>query len=97
MAATYSSLAALIILGDGLGRVRRKECLRWIKGLQLEDGSFGEALGEGGAVTGGQDMRFCYCATAVRWMLRVGKENEEDDIEDIDVEALLRFITSSQV
>lgn len=96
LAATYSSLAALIILGDGLERVKRRECLKLIKGLQLEDGSFGETLGEGGKVNGGQDMRFCYCATAIRWMLRVGHKNEEYDVEDIDVEALLEFITSSQ-
>ena len=97
LAATYSSLAALMVLGDGLGRVKRRECLRWIKKLQLEDGSFGETLGKGGGIEGGKDMRFCYCATAVRWMLRVGKEDEEDKVEDIDVEALMGFIISSQV
>lgn len=97
VAATYFSLAALTVLRDGLQRVRRKECLKWIKALQLADGSFGEGLGESGKVEGGRDVRFCYCAAAVRWMLRLGSRDEEGDAADIDVEALAGFITSSQV
>lgn len=97
VAATYFSLAALTVLGDGLQRVRRRECLKWIKALQLADGSFGEGLGESGKVDGGRDVRFCYCAAAVRWMLRLGSHDEDVDVADIDVEALLQFITSSQV
>lgn len=71
--------------------------MNWIKALQLADGSFGEALGEGGKVEGGRDVRFCYCAAAVRWMLRFGSHDKEADVADIDVEALVGFITSSQV
>lgn len=97
VAATYFSLAALTVLGDGLQRVRRRECLKWIKSLQLADGSFGEALGESGKVEGGMDVRFCYCAAAVRWMLRLVSYEEEVNIVDINVEALVGFITSSQV
>lgn len=97
VAATFFSLAALTVLRDGLQRVRRRECLKWIKALQLADGSFGEALGEGGKVEGGKDVRFCYCAAAVRWMLRLGSHDKEADVADIDVEALVAFITSSQV
>lgn len=71
--------------------------MKWIKALQLADGSFGESLGESGKVEGGRDLRFCYCAAAVRWMLRLGSHDEEVDVADIDVEALVGFITSSQV
>lgn len=97
LAATYFSLAALAILGDNMERVKRRECLRWIRRLQHEDGSFGEAVGKDGVLEGGRDGRYCYCATAVRWMLRVGMPTEEDDVEDINIEALARFIISSQV
>lgn len=97
VAATYFSLAALTVLGDGLQMVRRRKCLKWIKALQLADGSFGESLGESGKVDGGRDLRFCYCAAAVRWMLRLGSYDEQLDVADIDVEALVEFITSSQV
>lgn len=102
MAATYFSLAALTVLGDGLERVKRKECWEWLKGLQLTDGSFGEARGEGLCVEGERDVRFCYCAAAVRWILRRVRgitENVEREEEggDIDVEGLVRFVTSSQV
>lgn len=90
------------MLGDGLERVKRKECWEWLKGLQLADGSFGEAHGEGLCVAGGRDVRFCYCAAAIRWILRrvrgiseTGEREEEGG--DIDVEGLVRFVTSSQV
>lgn len=97
MAATYFSLASLAILGDDMKRVKRSECLNWIRRLQLEDGSFGEAIGKGGKVEGGKDTRYCYCAIAVRWILWAGEAYEQGDVEDIDVEALVGFITSSQV
>ena len=97
LAATYFSLAALTVLGDGMERVKRRECLRWIKGLQLQDGSFGEALGEGGGIEGGGDIRYCYLAAAVRWILRTGFEDDNSPVGDIDIEALVKFITSSEV
>lgn len=99
VAATYFSLAALTVLGDGLERVKRKECWEWLKGLQLADGSFGEARGEGVCVEGERDVRFCYCAAAVRWILRRvrGISEKEEGLGDIDVEGLVRFVTSSQV
>lgn len=93
IAATYFALASLAILGDDLGRVNRKECLRWLKRLQLHDGTFGEALGFGGEVQGGRDMRFCYCAAAIRWIL--GGEREAE--EDVNVDRMMRFLEASQV
>lgn len=99
LAATFFALAALAVLGDTLERVKRRECLAWLESLQLEDGSFGEVVGEGGNIEGGGDIRYCYLAAAVRWMLRVNpkKEDGEDSKKDINVSALVAFITSSQV
>lgn len=99
LAATFFALAALTVLGDVLERVKRRECLTWLETLQLEDGSFGEAVGEGGKIEGGGDIRYCYLAAAVRRVLRGdGKiERGAEDIKDIDVPALVGFITSSQV
>ncbi|KAI4145286.1 MAG: hypothetical protein L6R39_003865 [Caloplaca ligustica] len=92
IAATYFALANLAILGDDLARVKSTECLRWLKRLQLQDGTFGEAVGLGGVVQGGRDMRFCYCAAAIRWILAGGNSEEED----IDVDKMLKFFEASQ-
>lgn len=99
LAATFFALAALIVLGDTLERAKRRECLAWLETLQLKDGSFGEALDEGGKIEGGGDIRYCYLAAAVRWILRGDEETArgEESIKDIDVSALVGFITSSQV
>ena len=94
LAATYFACAALIVLGEGMERVRRRECLEWVRGLQRENGSFGEGIGKDGRVEGGEDMRFCYLAAGVRWMLRRG---EWEGVEDIDVEGLVRYIEASMV
>ena len=96
LAATYFACAALVILGEGIDKVRRKECLAWVKRLQKADGSFGEALGKGGSIEGEWpgDVRFCYLAAGVRWMLRRGAMEE---VEDFDVEGLVRFVESSVV
>ncbi|KAL8944574.1 MAG: hypothetical protein Q9216_000377 [Gyalolechia sp. 2 TL-2023] len=92
IAATYFALTSLAVLGDNLGRVRRKECLRWLKQLQLQDGTFGEALSLGGEVRGERDMRFCYCAAAIRWILGVG----DREADDIDVDGMMWFFEASQ-
>jgi geranylgeranyl transferase type-1 subunit beta len=99
LAATFFALAALTVMGDGLERVKKRECLVWLEMLQLNDGSFGEAVGEGGKIEGGGDIRYCYLAAAVRWILRVYEitVEEKDGSKDIDVSALVGFITSSQV
>lgn len=48
-------------------------------------------------VGGGKDMRYCYLAAAIRWILRgdVGPE-EESYVEDINVAALVQHIRRSQ-
>ncbi|KAL8924654.1 MAG: hypothetical protein Q9208_003969 [Pyrenodesmia sp. 3 TL-2023] len=93
IAATYFALASLAILGDDLTGVKRPECLMWLKRLQLQNGTFGEALGFGGEVHGGNDMRFCYCAAAIRWILDGGTGGEDD----FDIGRMMRFFEASQV
>ncbi|KAL8999298.1 MAG: hypothetical protein Q9169_001843 [Polycauliona sp. 2 TL-2023] len=93
IAATYFALASLAILGDDLSRVERNQTLGWLKRLQLSDGTFGEALGSDGEAHDGRDMRFCYCAVVIRWLL-VGETREEK--EDIDIDGMVRFIEASQ-
>lgn len=98
LAATYFALAALVVLKDDLRRVERNKCLRWMRDLQLGDGSFGDALGEHGSVTGGQDVRYCYCAAGVKWILsRSGAKTRISENEDFNVEALVRYLLSLQV
>ena len=94
LAATYFACAALMVLGEGMERVKRKECLEWVRGLQRGNGSFGEGIGKGGQVEGGEDMRFCCLAAGVRWMLRRGDMEKR---EDIDVEGLVGYIEDSVV
>lgn len=95
--ATYFALAALAILGDDLGRLRRRQCLEWLPKLQRTDGSFGETLGEGASIEGGRDMRFCNCAAGVRWILRRTNLRPQGEIRDIDVGNLVRYIKASEV
>ena len=95
LAATYFACAALAVLGEGLERVRRKECLEWVRRLQRANGSFGEGIGKGGNVEGAEDMRFCYLAAATRWFLKWGRDM--DEVGDIDVEGLTNWIEASVV
>lgn len=48
-------------------------------------------------IGGGRDMRYCYLAASIRWILR-GDVAEDDPayVEDIDVAALVRHIRRSQ-
>ncbi|KAK7727663.1 geranylgeranyl transferase type-1 subunit beta [Botryosphaeria dothidea] len=96
--ATFFALQTLLILGDDLQRVKRRECLQWLPRLQRrEDGSFGETLGEGGRIEGGHDTRFIYCAAGVRWVLRGSSvEGAVDGVDDIDVDAVVRCIRASE-
>lgn len=93
---TYFALASLLVLGDDLSRVRRKETLAWLPTLQRKDGSFGETL-VNGAIEGGTDPRFGYCATGVRYMLRGDAEGEIEGCTDIDVDKLVQCIRSAEV
>ena len=62
-----------------------------------EDGCFGDVLGAGGKVEGGGDPRPCCCAAGIRYILRGPASKGLESIRDIDVEALVGYIRSSQV
>ncbi|OMP84149.1 Geranylgeranyl transferase type-1 subunit beta [Diplodia seriata] len=95
--ATYFALQTLLVLGDDLQRVKRRECLQWLPRLQRpDDGSFGETLGEGGRIEGGHDTRFIYCAAGVRWILRGSVDGDVDGVQDMDVDAVVRCIRASE-
>ncbi|KAK2879514.1 hypothetical protein FQN49_000816, partial [Arthroderma sp. PD_2] len=97
--ATFFALVALLILEDDLARVRRRECLLWLRSIQREDGSFGQTLGPGGRIDGGRDLRFCCCAAGIRYILRGDGEGERDGLDgvgDIDVERLIEYVQTCQ-
>ncbi|KAF8472779.1 terpenoid cyclases/protein prenyltransferase alpha-alpha toroid [Kalaharituber pfeilii] len=104
--ACYFALAALAVLGDGFGGMNWVGLAKVLKSLQREDGGFGEWVLKGGmgirgeegdAVMGGEDMRFMYCACAVRWFLKGGEKGRRviEGVEDIDVGKAVRFIMNS--
>ncbi|KAG9236909.1 terpenoid cyclases/protein prenyltransferase alpha-alpha toroid [Amylocarpus encephaloides] len=93
--ATYCALLALSFV-DGLEFVNRAKCLKWLRRLQREDGSFGEFVTQDGKIGGGCDMRYCYVLTTVRWMLRGEAEGTVGGIEDINVEALVGHLRAGQ-
>lgn len=91
--------------------VNRVATLRWLRRLQRpDDGSFGEVVYDAPAVpgqdeqgkkesvvAGGKDMRYCYLAAAVRWMLRGDLDSSHPAyVEDIDVPALMAHIRRGQ-
>ncbi|QSS48995.1 geranylgeranyl transferase type I beta subunit [Histoplasma capsulatum var. duboisii H88] len=94
--ATFFALMALIVLGDDLTRVRRRECLLWLAGMQRADGSFGEVLGSEGRIEGSNDLRFCCCAAGVRYILRGRDASYLRDVGDIDVSRLISHIEECQ-
>lgn len=94
LASTYFALASLAVLGDDFGKVRRRECLAWVRGMQHSDGSFGEVMVDG-EIKEGRDVRFCYCASVVRWILGGGRDGYGE--RDIDVEGLVGFVRASKV
>ena len=94
--ATYFALSSLLILGDDLKRVKRKEALAWLKGLQREDGSFGETIVQG-TINGGTDSRFGYCGMGVRFILRGYSEGEVDGVEDIRLGDFVECVRASEV
>lgn len=97
VAATYFALVILLMLRDDLSRVDRKGCLEWLRRLQRPDGSFGEVLGVDGRIEGATDMRFCYCAAAVRYILRGRDQAFLEGVEDINVGNLSTYISACQV
>jgi geranylgeranyl transferase type-1 subunit beta len=94
--ATYFAILALTYVGD-LSQVRRQDCLKWLRTLQREDGSFGELATAEGTIEGGRDMRYCYVATAIRWMLVGDQINKEELKYDIDVDKLTYHLQNGQV
>jgi geranylgeranyl transferase type-1 subunit beta len=94
---TFLALETLLVLGDDLTRLKRRECLEWLPKLQRKDGSFGELLGAGEEVEGGNDLRFCYCAAGIRYFLRGPHAKDVEDVKDINVSNLASFIQSCQV
>ena len=95
LAATYFALASLIILEDDMQRVQGAQILSWVRRLQREDGSFGEALGKNGEIEGGGDIRYCYLAAAVRFILR--RNEDFTQIKDVDIERLVSYVRRSVV
>ncbi|KIX00467.1 uncharacterized protein Z518_10607 [Rhinocladiella mackenziei CBS 650.93] len=91
---TYFALATLLILGDDLGRVKRKECLQWVKSLQRPNGSFGEFLGEDDVVEGADDPRLCLCAAGTIKLLQGGEQDEK--AEWLDEGKLRQYIANCQ-
>ncbi|KAJ2559590.1 geranylgeranyl transferase type-1 subunit beta [Coemansia sp. RSA 1933] len=79
VAATYSALCALLLLGDDLARVDRKAIVYVLRQLQLPSGTFIPHPG-----TTERDPRFIYCACAISYIL--------DDWSGVDREAATRYI-----
>jgi geranylgeranyl transferase type-1 subunit beta len=95
---TFFAIVTLVVLGDDLSGIRRRECLEWLPKLQRSNGSFGETLGEKGTIEGGNDLRFCCCAAGIRYILR-GKHPDQlaKDVADFDIENVVKYIASCQV
>ncbi|PIA16318.1 terpenoid cyclases/Protein prenyltransferase [Coemansia reversa NRRL 1564] len=81
VAATYSALCALLLLGDDLARVDRAATIAGIGRLQQESGTFAPHPG-----TTERDPRFIYCACAVSAIL--------DDWSGVDIDAATKYILS---
>jgi geranylgeranyl transferase type-1 subunit beta len=81
----------LVILGDDLEKVKRRECLQWLGKLQRVNGSFGEFQGANGEVLGKDDLRTCYCAAGIAYLLQA-----DGDQPPFDEAALRRFISNCQ-
>jgi geranylgeranyl transferase type-1 subunit beta len=95
--ATYFALAMLLILRDDFERVKRDDCLKWLRCMQREDGSFGQTLGYNGSVEGGHDTRFGYVAMGIRWILGGDlPQIASSEVQDINTEKLVMNIRQLQ-
>ncbi|RBR22342.1 uncharacterized protein FIESC28_04536 [Fusarium coffeatum] len=103
IAATFFALVLLGLAAEneeeaksafkGVDRVR---LLKWLRGLQREDGSYGQNMWDG-EIVGGRDMRHSYLASCIRWMLRGDvKEGDEGWVEDMDVDKMVAHIKRGQ-
>jgi geranylgeranyl transferase type-1 subunit beta len=93
---TFFALLTLVVLGDDLERVKRREILEWLCKMQRPEGSFGETVSEDGLVQGGNDSRFGYMATAIRWILRGDLEGPCDGIPDINVDNFVLCVQEAE-
>lgn len=104
--ACYFALAGLSMLGDDLSRVNWTGLGEFLVSVQRADGGFGEWVLKGGVsgqegdtIMGGEDMRFMYCAMAVRWIMHGGGKDGPgrhlEGVKDVDVEGCVKFIKAS--
>eukprot|EP00931_Biecheleriopsis_adriatica_P088609 TRINITY_DN62898_c0_g1_i1.p1 TRINITY_DN62898_c0_g1~~TRINITY_DN62898_c0_g1_i1.p1 ORF type:complete len:407 (+),score=88.19 TRINITY_DN62898_c0_g1_i1:39-1259(+) len=87
IANTYCALVMLLILGDDLSRVNREAIAHALRKWQLPDGSFCCVHGLS-SLDSESDIRFVYCAASICYIL--------DLWHAVDVQAMVRFILSSQ-
>jgi geranylgeranyl transferase type-1 subunit beta len=83
LAATYTALVSLLVLGDPFSRIRRDNLINQVRHCQQENGSFAPFQGSDEA-----DMRFVYCACATSYML--------NDWSGIQLDKMLQYIRASQ-
>jgi geranylgeranyl transferase type-1 subunit beta len=95
--ATCFALLILLILRDDMKRVKRIECLQWLKKMQRPDGSFGQTLGLHYSIEGGFDTRFGYVAMLVRWIIRILSVEDMTQLPDVDTKRLVQNISRRQV
>lgn len=93
---TFFALLTLVVLGDDLQKVKRRAILAWLVKMQRPEGSFGETLGDDGFVHGGNDSRFGYMATAIRWILRGDLQGPCEGVPDIDVDKFVTCVRDSE-
>ena len=95
VAASFLAVVTLGVLGDGLEGVRWDGLAGWLRKCQrVEDGGFGEGLGDDAAtVVGGDDLRFCYCASGLGLVMeRRGMGDWGERVGELD-----RYVQSCQV
>ena len=93
---TFFALLTLVVLGDDLARVKRREILVWLLRMQRPEGSFGETVDDDGFVHGGNDSRFGYMATAIRWILRGDLQGPCEGVPDIDVDNFVTCVREAE-
>ncbi|KAL5121931.1 geranylgeranyl transferase type-1 subunit beta [Pleosporales sp. CAS-2024a] len=93
---TFFALLTLVVLGDGLDKVKRREILEWLRRMQRPDGSFGETVGHDGYVHGGNDSRFGFMATAIRYILRGHLQGPSEGVPDIDIDRFVACVRAAE-
>ncbi|GMG55955.1 unnamed protein product [Ambrosiozyma monospora] len=103
LASTCFALQVLLLLGDDLARVNRVKLMRYVKLCQNEDGSFAPFVElESGKKLGDVDVRYCMLASLCRKIMkwdeyldeRKGHTYDSDEVFDIDIDGLTRYIKS---